>query len=271
MPDDPSLISLAGRRRRNVALRQIELSANSSSSVDESNAALTDHRLACQQIRSMRFNPPMRLYQAILTLAVSAESESDSEFTALVLAEELHEFCQEFYSIPFAQRAVRWADLNHRASAFPQLRWRLEKIKGALKVDRPAAASATAVEELGQVLCDILVVPHVASVDAMRRLCVDAIDADNGVALGDAYVELNRTLPETMSLRTSTALPETLRRYRSEAWTRDRKLNRPRRSSLNGVSDQDDPEKAGMSGAAKILLWFSVFVLIAGMLELLSR
>ncbi len=247
MNESHEIEQTADAMRRIVARRQL--------GALEACEALSGHQLACQRIRSLRFSPPGHLHAAILTLAeglegTGSEPVDDPDFCEQVLRLELRKFRSEFYSIAPTERKDIWNQLNARVEKFPQFQWQLSRLKDGLAVIRPPDENGTRVATLARSLCDILVMSPAAYVAALQQVCETALIKDNGVAIGDDYLEMSRVMPEIGDLRPAMMLPETLRRIRDEA------KNCPERLSnytpqIFGTSKK---EQSGFSTAFRVIL-----------------
>lgn len=240
--------------RRIVARQQL--------GVLETSVGLAAHQLACQRIRSLQFSPPADLHAAIQTLTEGSHGPKsvpveDPDFCERVLRFELQRFCSEFYFIAPSRRTDIWNQLNRRAETFPQLRWKMKWIAEGLTVIRPHDEDDTRVAALARMICDISVMSPAASVAALNQVCQEALNEDNGVAIGDDFVELSRLMPEIDALRPAMILPATLRQIR--------------RLQKNHHTPSYDPNKiVGVQTKAAFQMIFFIVSLVAGGLFLAS-
>ena len=101
----------------------------------ERNTTMSDHQLACQEIRKHRFCPPVKLRPPLVSMTSPALVLRDKDFAEKLLTERMEQFGQHFFSIPIEQRKKIWLKLEPRVRPFPQLAWRLNTLKPGLTIN----------------------------------------------------------------------------------------------------------------------------------------
>lgn len=132
----------------------------------------------------------------------------DKDFAEKVLTERIEKFSQCFFSIPIAQRQKIWTQLERRVRPFPQLAWRLNRLKSGLTIGVPLPNEFSHSMDLAQYQCEAFVMSPTAAGNSLRNR-VSEISVGDG-RLKDtkkALDQLFREYPDVAVLRPTGVLP----------------------------------------------------------------
>ncbi|RLT20147.1 MAG: hypothetical protein DWI29_04270 [Planctomycetota bacterium] len=224
---------------------------------DGRHLSLSDHRLACHKIKQHRFCPPATIQTAVVALESPAAALRDEEFSEIIANARLNEFCLLFFSLqPEARKAV-WDDLEPSLRPFPQLFWRLNKLKPGLSISAPAPNQFSKALPQAQDACDIFVMTPSAAANSLRRTCNEMTTTDRKVKNSkDALWEFKATYPEHASLHAPAVMPLADRL--------DRAVAKPRRPAQEKSSGRTS-SRSGVGSFGWLLI-----VVIAGVIRFIS-
>ena len=181
----------------------------------ERNTTMSDHQLACQEIRKHRFCPPVKLRPPLVSMASPALAFRDKDFAEKVLTERMEQFGQHFFSIPIEQRKKIWLKLEPRVRPFPQLAWRLNTLKPGLTINAPVPNEFSYGSDLAQHTCDIFVMTPDAAGNSLRRKFGEISGGGKVKETKKALANFASEYPEIAALRPAGVLPIAARAKRA--------------------------------------------------------
>jgi hypothetical protein len=136
---------------------------------NEHHTTMSNHQLACQEIRKHRFCPPLNIRPPLICIASPALALRDKDFAERVLTERMEQFGQHFFSIPIEERKKIWLKLEPRVRTFPQLAWRLNTLKPGLTINAPVPNEFSYGVDLAQHTCEAFVMTPANAGNSLRR------------------------------------------------------------------------------------------------------
>jgi hypothetical protein len=162
----PSVVDLQNAVATDWSRKQLEIAPGDTAAT---------HRQICDYLKSCQFSPPAAVKSAIVGAVCPERALRSIGFREIIAREMLSRFTAEFFQLAPEVRDERFNALAKHVAEFPQLKWRLNRLRPGVSIRGSVPAGLDEPSRLASSIADVFVMSPEAATRAGRSETIDCL------------------------------------------------------------------------------------------------
>lgn len=168
----PSVVDLQNAVATDWSRKQLEIPPGDTAAT---------HRQICDYLKSCQFSPPTAVRSSIVGAVCPERALRSIRFREIIAREMLSRFTAEFFQLSPEIRAERLNGLAKHVADFPQLKWRLNRLRTGVSIRGSVPSGLDEPSRLASSIADVFVMSPEAAARAGRSETIDCLSGKSVV------------------------------------------------------------------------------------------